>query len=498
MLLRYFNRLKAILLALVAVYSVTGLWGAENTSALKVLDLGSHRELFADHYLIDSMSNVSLMLHKPEDEGGVLEFNEKWEGPFSAYCTVIHDGNLFRLYYRGKPKPSADGVNEVTCVAESTNGVRWVKPALGLVDWDGSRSNNIVLAVNDLSHNFSPMLDSNPEAKADERYKAISGTQKIGIYAFVSPDGLRWKKLQPAPVLTMKEIPFSYAFDSQNVAFWSAAEKSYLLYFRVYKNKERRIARAESADFIHWKNIGLMEYHDSRGQPGIIEELYTSQTSPYFRAPQIYVAIAARFMLGRQVISAEEAKAIHVNPSYFKDTSDAIFMTSRGDNIYDRTFMSGFIWPGIGPENWVSRTTYPALNVIQTGPAEMSIYANQNYAQPTSHLERYRMRLDGFSSVRAPYEGGEFVTKPFTFSGNRLMINFATSAAGDIRAELQDTDGKAIPGFALKDNVEIIGNEIDRTVRWHGGNDLSAWAGRPVRLRFIMKDADLYALRFAN
>ena len=97
-------------------------------------------------------------------------------------------------------------------------------------------------------------------------------------------------------------------------------------------------------------------------------------------------------MLGRQVISAEEAKAIDVNPSYFKDTSDAIFMTSRGDHVYDRTFMSGFIWPGIGAQNWVSRTTYPALNVVQTGPSEMSLYANQNYASypgPTYYNQGY-------------------------------------------------------------------------------------------------------------
>ncbi len=480
----------------VAILLIGGGLRAETVPHSQFLRLGSQRELFVDNYLIDSTTNVHLMLHKPEDQGSVLAFDQPWEGPFSAYCTLIQDGSLFRLYYRGKPKASADGVNEVTCVAESTNGIHWMKPSLGLVDWDGSLSNNIILAVNDLAHNFSPMLDPNPAVPPDERFKAISGTQSTGLFAFVSPDGLRWKKMQPSPVLTKKEVPFSYVFDSQNVAFWSLTEKKYLLYFRVYKDKKRRIARAESNDFIHWTNINLMDYHDSHGEPAVIEELYTSQTSPYFRAPQIYVAIAARFMLGRQVISADEAKAIDVNPSYFKDTSDAIFMTSRGGHIYDRTFMSGFIWPGIGAQNWVSRTTYPALNVVQTGPAEMSLYANQNYAQPTSHLQRYRLRLDGFASMHAPYEGGEFVTKPFTYTGKRLTLNFATSAAGDIRVELQDARGQPIPGFSMADNVEIIGNEINRTVRWHSGDDVSAWAGRPVRLRFAMKDADLYALQF--
>src|SRR5262249_27308527 len=161
--------------------------------------------------------------------------------------------------------------------------------------------------------------------------------------------------------------------------------------FRVYKASFRRIARAESKDFLHWENIRLMEYRGADGQATPIEHLYTSQTHSYFRAPHIYVALAARFMLGRQLLTAQEPKAIGVHPSYFKDISDAVFMTSRGGDVYDRTFMSAFIKPGIGAENWVSRTTYPALNTVQTGPNEMSIYVNQNYAQPTAHLRRYSL-----------------------------------------------------------------------------------------------------------
>ena len=78
------------------------------------------------------------------------------------------------------------------------------------------------------------------------------------------------------------------------------------------------------------------------------EHIYTNQTHPYFRSPHIYLAVAARFLPGRQVLSAEEAGRVNVNPNYFKDCSDAVLMTSRGGNIYDRTFMEGFIRPGIG------------------------------------------------------------------------------------------------------------------------------------------------------
>ena len=162
------------------------------------------------------------------------------------------------------------------------------------------------------------------------------------------------------------------------------------------------------------------------------------------------------------------------------------------------TVSKTFITGGIGAQNWVSRTNYPALNVVQTGPAEMSVYVNQDYAQPTAHLRRYSLRLDGFASVRADYAGGELVTKPLTFDGSELSINFSTSAAGGIKVEIQDENGKPIPGFTLADAREQIGNEINRIVTWKGGSDVSALSGKPVRLKFVMKDADLYSLQFVK
>src|SRR6185503_2236 len=226
------------------------------------------------------------------------------------------------------------------------------------------------------------------------------------------------------------------------------------------------------------------------------EHLYTNQTHPYFRAPHLYIGIAARFMPGRQVLSDEQAKAINVDPGYFKDCSDNVLLTSRGGTRYDRTFMEAFVRPGIGPENWTSRTNYPALNVVPTGPSEMSLFIQHRYGQPTHHLRRYTLRTDGFASVNAPYQGGELVTKPFRFTGRNLVINFATSAPGGLRFEIQDKDGKPIPGYTLEDSVEVIGNEIERSVAWKGGSDVSRVAGQTIRLRVVMKDADLYAFRF--
>ncbi len=460
-------------------------------SSTTVLNLNSHRELFVDHFLIDQMNGTRLQLHHPHDEGEVLKFDKPWEGAFCGYITVIKDSGLYRLYYRGLPTAKGESTNAtVTCYAESQDGIHWAKPNIGIYEVMGTRNNNVVLAnVAPVTHNFCPFLDTRPGVDPSRRYKGLGGLKESGLIAFVSPDGIHWRKLQEKPVFTKG------AFDSQNVSFWSEAEKQYVCYFRTWTKGTykgyRSVGRTTSKDFIHWTNPVEMSFGDTPR-----ENIYTNQTAPYFRAPHIYVSVAARFMPHRQVLTTAQAKALDVKPKYFKDCSDAIFMSSRGGNRYYRTFMEGFIRPGIGLQNWVSRTNYPALNVVQTGPTEMSVYAGQNYAQPTANLHRYSLRLDGFVSVNAPYAGGEMTTKAFTFSGKRLYVNFSTSAAGQIAVEIQDAPGHPIPGFSLSDCHPLIGNEIDRAVFWKNGSDLSQLQGKPIRLRFVMKDADLYAIQF--
>ena len=171
-------------------------------------------------------------------------------------------------------------------------------------------------------------------------------------------------------------------------------------------------------------------------------------------------------------------------------------MSSRGGETYDRTFLESFIRPGSELQNWVARSNYPALGVVCTGPREMSIYIGRHYGQPSVHVERMTLRTDGFASIEASFAGGQMVTKPFTFLGKMLEINFASSAAGGLRVEIQDPAGKPLPGYSFDDCPEIIGDQIDRVVAWKGGTDVSPLAGKAVRLRFVMKDANLYSLCF--
>lgn len=456
--------------------------------------IGSRRELFVDDELIAEMKGVRLDLAIPVDGGPAIQFDRPWEGAFCGYTTVIKESEIYRMYYRGVPVAGQDGNDgEVTCYAESKDGKSWQRPTLNLYEVKGTRANNVILANSaPYCHNFSPLLDTKPGVPAAEKYKALAGVHKTGLKAFVSADGVRWKPLREQPVLPP---PKEFALDSQNIAFWSESEKKYVLYYRTWKKigdvRYRWVSRATSSDFVNWSGPEEMSYGEA--QP---EHLYTNQTSAYFRAPHLYVGICARFMPGRQIVNEQQAAELRVDPKYFKDCSDAVLVTSRGGARYTRKFMEAFLRPGVGLENWVSRSNYPALNLVQTGPTTMSFYVNRNYGQPTAYLRRYDLRLDGLSSARAGYSGGELITKPLRFDGSQLELNFSTSAPGGIRVELQDASGAPIPGFTLADSTELIGDEIERVYSWKGGANVASLQGRPIRLRFVMKDANLYAFRF--
>jgi hypothetical protein len=136
-------------------------------------------------------------------------------------------------------------------------------------------------------------------------------------------------------------------------------------------------------------------------------------------------------------------------------------------------------------------------SALEGAPNELSLYASENYWTGTSSaVRRYTLRLDGFVSASATMRGGELVTKPLTFTGSMLALNFSTSAAGSVRVEIQNAEGQPMAGFALEDSEETFGDSVDRAVAWKSGKDVSALAGKSVRLRFALKDADLFSYRF--
>lgn len=446
------------LVVVLALFATAAHSQERDTKDPVVRDIGARRELFVDRFLIDRLDNASLKLHEPRLAPAMTEPADNME-----YGTVIKDGDRFRLYTRDGRGAKFDGdTPEVTRYCESRDGIHWTKPKLGIVEIDGSTDNNVILHEAPFCHNFSPFLDQRPEVMPEQRFKALAGTVKSGLVAFVSADGIHWKKLRPEPVITYTK---EYAFDSQNVAFWSQVEGCYVCYFRHFLDKKlRSVCRTTSTDFVTWSEPVPLKPNF----PG--EHLYTTLTHPYFRAPHIYIATPTRFHPERG------------------ESTDILFMTARGNAPYDRSFREVFIRPGLDPERWGNRSNYAALNVVPTSPTEMSIY--------TTPFRRFTLRTDGFASVHVGADVGELVTQPLRFAGKELVINYSTSAGGSVRVEIQDESGQPLTDFTLADSRNLVGDTIEQQVGWKNGSDVSSLAGKPVRLRFVMQEADLFAIQF--
>ena len=507
-----------------------------------VIDIGSRRELFVDRGLVETLTGrAELRLHAPTPRAVVLIHDLPWEGNSTTYHCLVQEPDRYRLYYRTDELHVRDGRLETGvesfCYAESDDGLQWRKPNLGLHEYAGSKENNLVLTRAQVegwgARLGAPAVfrDTNPAAPPAARYKMFLTSQNpLGLLPMQSPDGIHWSPMSSAPVIT------DGAFDAMNLAYWDAERGEYRAYWRYFTEgvtteKEwrpagvRAIRTATSRDFLAWERQADLVYP---GAPR--EELYENGIQPYPRAPHLAIGLPVRYVDRAGVNSTSPADGSdRASPERMKKwpaslralpdlerrqgraaaierlgtaLTEGLFMASRDRVTFER-WDEAFLRPGVErPGTWYYGQQFVAWPLVETrsdlpgAPDELSLYASEGSADGRgTALRRYTLRQDGFVSVRAPGSGGELRTSPFRFKGHVLELNFATSAAGSIRVEVQDDTGAACTGFTLADCDEMFGDSLERVVTWRGG-DLEALSGQVVRLRFELRDADLYSFRF--
>jgi hypothetical protein len=447
----------------------TSIYLAKIKVPLDAAKIGQRLEPFVDDFLVDRfVGSAKLVAQQPTPREVVLTADAPWEGNTSAYYTVFQDGDKFRMYYRGShfsEKTAKATHREVACYAESPDGIHWTKPDLGLFEFEGSKHNNIVWD-GEATHCFTPFLDKNPAATPDARYKAVSRV-KGGLLALGSPDGIHWKLLADKPVITRG------AFDSQNLAFWDTAIGKYREYHRAFRGV-RDIMTGTSDDFLHWTEPEFLDYP---GSPA--EHLYTNTVQQYPGAPHILIGFPTRFLPKTQ-------------------QTEPTFMVSRDGQSF-RRYARAVIPPTATANRDGNRSNYMAWGLAQLpgAPNEWSVFAKEAYyTGPASRLRRFTYREGGLVALTANDKGGEAITRPLEFSGSKLVLNYKAAPKGSVRVELQDADGKPLAGHAAADSRSLGGDEFNAVAAWNQRNDLASLAGQPVRLRFVLADAELFSFRF--
>ena len=458
------------------------------------IGIGNRWELMVDDVLVEDLTDARFQLQRPPRAEVVFACETAWEDKGAFPLSVVQEGSRVRLYYRASfPDPANEDARAIAVAESCDGGVTFTRPALGLVDFQGSAANNILAIGTPPSIPPAAFLDTNPDCPPEARYKGFSSRwQKL--YALVSPDGIRWRPLQDEP------LAMEGTFDSVNTAFWDSCAGCYRAFTRYFENfahvtaeeqvlgREVTVVRAiqssTSSDFVHWTPVVHHRYEDDYGDM----QFYTNATIPCPGAEHIYLAFPNRYVQDRLPDPGHDAPG----------TNDAVFMCSR-DGVTWKRYPEAWVRAGLDPLNWTDRNNYPVWGLVRTSETEWSMYISEHYRHEhvLPRVRRLPIRPMGFVSVNAGFGGGELMTRPLVFSGRELQLNFSTSAIGSVQVGLVDVGRGPLPGFAAEDMEPMYGDALARPVRWAGGGDVSRLAGQPIRLRFRLRDADVFAFRFA-
>ena len=501
----------------------------------EIRDVANRKQLFIDHRFIASSTNVTLVMNSPKLAGPALEPGPPgaWDDGKVTWGQVMEDEGIFKMWAGGisaktmKQDWKTLDVSIPLGYATSKDGVHWTKPKLGLIEWEGSKENNI--CCRDPGY---VMID--PKGTKEERYKMLCTAaaeiaaktiydaldlHKGGLYFYTSPDGVHWK--------WNPNMVFPFHPDTQNQIDYDERLGKYVAYIRAWPNGflfkktyGRAVGRVEMDDPMKpwpydatvkpvkpWgpkyvatagREVPTVMTFPDYDKEGVWTDVYNPCVSIYPWAEDVYLAF----------------------PSMNHYLADSSLPNDSTLNIGMVVSRDGIQWNWLSTEPYVacgkpgsgrSGQLYEMVGMLKVGDEIFQYHAasdlrhNVNWANENT-LEQLRnvgrvfrtvQRLDGFISADFAKSGGELTTPPLRFAANRLELN-VNAGEGEGKVELQDADGKPIPGYELARCTKLRTDSVHQVVGWNKRKDLSALKGQTVRVRFQMRNAKLYAFQFRD
>lgn len=455
-----------------------------NTKALG--DTGNHtndgnhnRYLLLDSRIIEKTENTKLTVGKVQKDkrNPLFKEDKPWEKRFdNLYANVIYDkeDRIYKCWYspfivdksakgmtaeqrKSKYRPPR-GREMAICYAVSKDGIKWEKPELGLVEFNGSKQNNIVWRVPHGSGVFKDLRDPDPV----RRYKTLFKGRKISVG--FSADGIYWGKGIPCPEANV-------AGDTHNNAFWAPTLGKYVGITRTWGNKYgRQVARIESDDFLKWTPAKVV-------LEGLEKNLQT-YAMPVFFHGGVYLGLVA--------IHDQKADRVWTELTWSPDTvkwnrvcpGTPLIANSEKEMACDW----GCVYAG----------AYPVFL-----DDEIRIYYGgsdgYHFGWRNGFLCLATLRPDGFAGYEPISKNNSAVitTKPITYPGETLHLTADVQDGGSVRVSMVNTSGAEIA--SIKPLTRTL---TDAKVIWKDdkrGNISSSLKGKKIRLRFVLNKAKLYS-----
>ena len=462
---------------------MTGLCAYRIVAKWDIVQIGTF--LFLDSKHIAETARLTRTIDQPRRFGPVVSNDRPWEDE----CVIVYgsvlpapDGQRYQMWYQTYAvfeSPQGRWKRAHFCYAESNDGVHWEKPELGLVEFEGSKTNNIFATGLGTINVAIDMADPREERRYKMLYSGHGKRGIAGMYVGFSPDGIHWE-FPEDPVCTDASDRLTLLIDHD-------LDVPYVTFNRRHgaaqRYRSRIIYRAESHDFTHWTDPEPLLIPDLEDSPDV--QFYGM---PTFRYRDLYIGGLKRLW----------SSIDHI------DTELVISRDTRNWNRTRQTFLPvgekgawDSSWVGLASSAPIERDG--SLYLYHEGRPQSH---GQHYPFPQGNIGLAVIPKDRFGGLETGSAEGFVVTKPFTCSGDiRVNVNAKISTGpaenwvrgGSAYAEVLDETGCVVLGFAYDDADRMEGDLKDHQTTWNG-RSAGSLKGRTISLRIYLTNARLYAV----
>jgi hypothetical protein len=478
--------------------------------------LGPGPHLFIDETLIERAQNLKRTTHQPQRLPDPIIREREIRPGWVRQCggnTVMYDADAkrFRMWMCVKNQGFEEADFYAMTYWESSDGVRWREPELGVIEFDSHRRHNILMTgrTHNLRFHSDSVLDEGASAVDPQRrykvgYFPLDWRQDRtnGMNVAFSPDGIHWTAYEKNPVLRHPDVEQGHAGAGLSVAdindmFYDEQRKLYVQTYKTYAlpheypmaaprrdarwreindkvpGYRRIIGMCTSPDFVHWTNHQRIMVPDDRDTPEL--QFYAMSI---IKRGDLYVAHVRCL--------DDQAEEDGTGWMELATSRDLYHWTRHRDVFFDRNPIKG---------SWDGKITWHGRPVIVDD--EMWFYytgMGAGHKTGERHTGLAKLRKDGYVSRDAGEERGTLVTSVFNPDASSMTVN--AKVAGELRVRVVGEDGAALPGFDFADAAALQGDSVAHPVRWKG--NFGSLRGKPVRLEFDLQDTKLYGFALAE
>jgi hypothetical protein len=452
--------------------------------------LGSRKHVFIDEVMVDKKENIRLTLNPPT-RGVKVNVKAAWDASFFE-----HEGRIYTVKSEGY-----EGDEGPIELFVSDDGVNFETPSLGLIEHNGSMDNNLImLGLPSWGKYFK---DTNPACPPEELFKATLWVGQRGIYLYFSPDAVHWRRNETCMLPLVSGGGCETFWDDQQGCYFNYIKRDGSYNTGEYPNYGRSTTMFRSRQI-------------NKAWP------FNPVPNPYYEGwPFPAVTGEGITVMGPDLFDPDNGQIFRTRPQKYEwapDTYVAFMIRSGCDMGISRDAVNWKICSELGlghymrPGKTIDGVAFTggevANGIIRRGD-ELFQYVNCTMAGGGTATVRFNQRLDGFLSLDAGDKPGTFITRPFVFQGDKLVLNVA--AQGSVKVGIMALHGKPYTGYNValtnppKDRTRNYGiidcdaistDSVRHVVTWKGDSEVGNLAGQVVRLRFEMQNAKLYSFQF--